>query len=119
VALSIVEVPRELDRLDRIEQLQGDRIERGTLPPDSDDLAFLQPEYRTLLILSGRSDKLRKGDVLGGLVKDGGIPPDMIGQIDLMAKACAVAIKTEFAEQALEHLRTGRIKNKRLRATLL
>jgi ATP-independent RNA helicase DbpA len=119
VALSIVEVPRELSRLERIEQLQGDRIERGVLPPDSDDLAFLQPEYRTLLILSGRNDKLRKGDVLGGLVKDGGIPPEMIGQIDLMAKACAVAIKTEFADQALEHLKTGRIKNKRLRATLL
>lgn len=119
VALSIVEVPRELDRLERIEELQGEAIERGVLPPDCDDLGFMCPEYRTLLILSGRSDKLRKGDVLGGLVKDGGIPPEMIGRIDLMAKACAVAIKTAFADQALEHLQTGRIKNKRLRATLL
>jgi ATP-independent RNA helicase DbpA len=119
VALSIVEVPRELGRLERIEELQGEAIERGVLPAECDDLAFLCPEYQTLLILSGRSDKLRKGDVLGGLVKDGGIPPEMIGQIDLMPKACAVAIKVEFADQALAHLKTGRIKNKRLRATLL
>jgi ATP-independent RNA helicase DbpA len=117
--LSIVEVPRELGRLQRIEDLQGEPIERGTLPPICDDLIFLRPEYQTLLILSGRSDKLRKGDVLGGLVKDAGIPFEMIGQIDLMPKACAVAIKNEFAEQALNHLQTGRIKNKRLRATLL
>lgn len=119
IALSIVEVPRELDRLERIESLQGEAIERGVLPPDCDDLDFLCPEYQTLLILSGRSDKLRKGDVLGGLVKDGGIPAEMIGRIDLMAKACAVAIKTAYADQALAHLQTGRIKNKRLRATLL
>ncbi len=119
VALSIVEVPRELGRLERIEELQGEPIERGTLPPFCDDLIFLRPEYQTLLILSGRSDKLRKGDVLGGLVKDAGIPFEMIGQIDLMPKACAVAIKNEYAHQALDHLQTGRIKNRRLRATLL
>lgn len=119
VALSIVEVPRESGRLEQIEDLQGERIERGVLPPDCNDLEFLRPEYRTLLILSGRNHKLRKGDVLGGLVKDAGIPPEMIGQIDLMPTACAVAIKNAFAEHALEHLRTGRIKNKRLRATLL
>ena len=118
-ALTIVETPRELGRLQRVEDHIGTPIDRGESPPFSDDLRFLKPTCRTLLILSGRSDKLRKGDVLGGLVKDAGIPVDKIGRIDLMPKSCAVAIDEAYAEQALQHLRMGRIKNRRLRARLL
>jgi ATP-independent RNA helicase DbpA len=119
VALSIVEVPRELSRLRAVEELMGAPIERGAAPPLSDALEFLSPGNRTLLIFGGRSDKIRKGDILGGLVKDAGIPPEKIGRIDLLAKVCAVAIDEMFAEKALQHLREGRIKNRRLRATLL
>ncbi len=94
-------------------------MERGPLPPEGTDLGFLKPDCRTLLILAGRNEKIRKGDVLGGLAKDAGIPPEKIGRIDLMPKVCAVAIQTDFAQQALDHLETGRIKNRRLRARLL
>ena len=118
IALSVVE-PRELERLECVEDLMGEFLERGPKLVHSDNLRFLQPTYRTLLILAGRSDKLRKADVLGGLVKDAGIPPEMIGRIDLMLKACGVAVAEKYAEQALAHLRTGRIKNRRLRARLL
>jgi len=118
IALSVVE-PRELERLGWVEELLGESIERGPKLKPSDDLSFLQPTHRTLLILAGRSDKLRKADVLGGLVKDAGIPPEMIGRIDLLPKACGVAVAEEYAEKALAHLKTGRIKNRRLRARLL
>ena len=119
LALSVVETPRESGRLERVEALLGKPIPRGEAPPSGDDLSFLRPSVKTLLILSGKSDKIRKSDVLGGLVKDGGIPPQMIGRINLMAKACAVAIDGAYADQALTHLRTGKIKNRRLRARLL
>ena len=118
IALSVVE-PRELERLEWVEELLGESIERGPKLRQSDDLSFLQPTHRTLLILAGRSDKLRKADVLGGLVKDAGIPPEMIGRIDLLPKTCGVAVAEEYAKKALAHLRTGRIKNRRLRARLL
>jgi hypothetical protein len=36
-----------------------------------------------------------------------------------MPKNCAVAVAEAYAVQALAHLRTGKIKNKRLRARLL
>ena len=72
-----------------------------------------------MLILAGRNEKIRKGDVLGGLVKDAGIPVEKIGRIDLMPKACAVAIDRAYAEMAIQHLENGRIKNRRLRARLL
>jgi ATP-independent RNA helicase DbpA len=119
VALSVVETPREQGRLDAIEALLGAPIERGETPPVCDDLRFLRPENRTLLIMAGRADKLRKGDVLGALVKDAGIPAEKIGRIDLMHKACGVALNHDVAKQAVEHLRTGKIKNRRLRARLL
>ncbi|MEE2749860.1 MAG: ATP-dependent RNA helicase DbpA [Myxococcota bacterium] len=118
-ALSIVESPRELGRLERIEALLGAPIETGPIPPHATDLGFLKPDCRTLLILAGRTEKIRKGDVLGGLVKDAGIPADKIGRIDLMPKVCAVAIDRAYAEMARNHLENGRIKNRRLRARLL
>ncbi len=118
-ALSIVETPRELGRLERIEVLLGAPIEHGRIPPQGTDLGFLKPDCRTLLILAGRNEKIRKGDVLGGLVKDAGIPVEKIGRIDLMPKACAVAIDRAYAEMAIQHLENGRIKNRRLRARLL
>jgi ATP-independent RNA helicase DbpA len=119
LALSVVEVPRELERLQRIEALLGTPIPREPVPEHSDDLQFLRPSNRTLLIHSGRSDKIRKSDILGGLIKDAGIPAEMIGRIDLKSKACAVAVAEDYAEQALDHLRMGKIKNRRLRARLL
>ncbi len=118
-ALSIVEAPRDLGRLERIETLLGTAIDRAPLPTQASGLGFLKPDCRTLLILAGRNEKIRKGDVLGGLVKDAGIPFEKIGRIDLMPKACAVAIDKAYAEMALQHLENGRIKNRRLRARLL
>ncbi len=118
-ALSIVEAPRELGRLERIEALLGAAIDRGPLPAQASDLWFLKPACRTLLILAGRNEKIRKGDVLGGLVKDAGIPVEKIGRIDLMPRVCAVAIDRAYAEMAMQHLENGRIKNRRLRARLL
>ncbi len=71
------------------------------------------------MLLAGRNGKLRKGDVLGALVKDGNLPPEAIGRIDLMQHACAVAVARAHAHEALEYLRRGRIKKKRVRALLL
>jgi ATP-independent RNA helicase DbpA len=119
LALSIVASPREWVRLERIEQFLDQHIERGEVSHSDVGLDFLTPPNRTLLILAGRKNKLRKGDVLGALVKDAGIPPEAIGRIDLMQKACSVAVKREFAQQALRYLQEGRIKKRRFRARLL
>jgi ATP-independent RNA helicase DbpA len=111
--------PREEERLDSIEEHLGYRIPLGEPPKRASGLDFLRPLNRTVLILSGRKDKLRKGDVLGSLVKDGGIPAKAIGRIDLMPKVCAVAIEASYLQQAIQHLRTGRVKNKRVRIQVL
>jgi ATP-dependent RNA helicase DbpA len=119
LALTVIAGQKEAERLDRIETEMGHKIPRFEAPAGGKGLAFLQPPNRTLLILSGRKDKIRKGDVLGCLIKDAGIPAEAIGRIDLMPKACAVAISKGFAEKAATHLKNGRVKNKRVRVQLL
>ena len=111
--------PKEKARLRQTEEYIEQTLQPGPKLPTAENLDFLKPLYRTLMVLSGRKDKLRKGDLLGSLIKDGGLPADAIGQIDLMDKVCAVAIKHDYATQALRHLQSGRVKSKRVRAQLL
>ncbi len=119
LAISVVCGDREPERLAAIEDFTGVRIPEVPVPQGGHSLAAMRPPNQTLLILAGRQDKLRKGDVLGALVKDGGIPAQAIGQIDLLPRVTAVAISTDHARAALRYLQAGRIKKKRVRARLL
>jgi len=118
LAVSLVAGDREAHRLARIEAHLGTRIApHPPLPASLPD--FATPRYRTVLVLGGRSRKLRKGDLLGALVKDGGIPPAAIGTITLRQTTCAVAIEAPHAQAAVRYLRRGRVKKARVRAVLL
>ena len=120
LAVTLVASQAEERRLARIEAFLGEPIaDGGELPRCPDGLVFPRPAWRTLIVQAGRKDKVRKGDVLGALIKDAGLPPEAGGRIDLMARSCGVAIAREHAERALEHLRTGRIKKRRVRGLLL
>ena len=118
VALSLV-APRERSRLESIEEVLGSAIPEGTVPNACSDLGFLRSPNQTVLILSGRKDKIRKGDVLGSLVKDAKIPAEAIGRIDLLNNACAVAIKRTYVQKVVSHFRNGRIKKKKVRVQVL
>jgi ATP-dependent RNA helicase DbpA len=119
LAVSVVAGPAEQERLARIEAFAGHTIPRGGPLTKGDSVAFLAPLNRTLMIFSGRKDKLRKGDILGALIKDGQIPADAIGRIDLSAKNCAIAIRRTHAKKALTFLHSARVKKKRVWAILL
>ena len=58
----------------------------------------------------------RRQHILGTLVKAGGLPPESIGRIELRAAICTVAIRRAHAQQALQCIRDGRVKKKRIRA---
>ena len=118
LALTLV-TPREQERLERVEALLGHPIPHGTEPPEAHRIHMPEPPNRTLLLLAGRRDKLRKADVLGTLVKAGGLPPAAIGRIDLQEAICAVAVQRRHAEQALQCIRGSRVKKKKVRARLL
>ena len=117
LAVCVVAGDGEARRLAALEAVHGTLAKAPSLPTHRP--TFQPSENRTLLLLAGRRDKLRKGDVVGALVKQGGLPPDAIGDIHLSARTCAVAIRREHATTALRSVRHGRIKKIRVRASLL
>jgi ATP-independent RNA helicase DbpA len=118
-ALSVVARPSELRRLEAIEAFTGRAVPRAPDPGGSEDLSALGAPNRTLLILSGRRDKVRKGDVLGALVNEAGVPPGAVGRIDLMDRVTAVAVDRRHARAAERVLRRGKVKGKKVRVRLL
>ena len=77
------------------------------------------PAMATLRIDAGRSDKLRPGDIVGALTGEAGLHKDAIGKIDVFATRSYVAVARKQAQGALEKLRAGKIKGRRLRVQLL
>ena len=118
-AICLVAGPAEEARLRRIESHLRERLEPIPRPEPSTSLDNLTAPHRTLLILAGRRDKLRKGDILGALVQDGGLSPESIGPIHLDHHTCAVAIAVEAFPRAYAFLERGRVKNRRLRVRIV
>ena len=78
-----------------------------------------QAAMATLRIDAGRTDKLRPGDIVGALTGEAGLHKDAIGKIDVFATRSYVAVARKQAQGALEKLRAGKIKGRRLRVQLL
>ena len=79
----------------------------------------LQPKNITLVIEGGKKDKLRVGDILGSLTKDGGIPNDKIGKIDILPQQSYVALHRDFIEKTFRYLKNGKIKGKKFSVWVL
>ena len=78
-----------------------------------------QAAMATLRIDAGRTDKLRPGDIVGALTGEAGLHKDAVGKIDVFATRSYVAIARGKAQQAVSHLREGKIKGRRFRVQLL
>jgi len=70
----------------------------------------------TLQILGGRKEKIRRGDVLGALTGDGGLPGTAIGKIDINDFSTYVAVDRAIAGKALKALNDGKVKGKKVKA---
>ena len=75
----------------------------------------LQPEWATLQIDAGRKQKMRPGDIRGGLTGEAGLEGKSIGKISIMDMSSYVAIAKPALRQALNYLAQGKIKNRSVR----
>ncbi len=116
-AVVLVRGEREQARLAAVEAQVGP-LTRAELPR-SGALTQWTATNRTLLILGGRRDKLRPGDILGALVRGAGIPADAVGDIQITDRRAWVAVTFDQAEAARAGLSKARIKKKRFRVRLL
>jgi ATP-independent RNA helicase DbpA len=81
--------------------------------------APLLPPMVTLLILGGRKEKIRPGDVLGALTGEAGFSKEQVGKINVTDTSTYVAVERSIAKDALRKLSAGTIKGKKVKVHLL
>jgi ATP-independent RNA helicase DbpA len=117
LAISLLSA-RERGRLSWIGEEARVRFVEEPLPA-GDPAVSLDAPLRTLWFGSGRKDKLRPGDILGALTgarEAGGaaLPGEAIGRIEIQERVAYVAVAREHVREALEALRAGKVKGKRV-----
>lgn len=75
--------------------------------------------WSTLLISGGRKDKISKGDIAGFFFKQGGIHAAELGAIELKVDCAFVAVKTAVLEQLLPKVNNQKLKEKKVRITVI
>ncbi|MDO6516676.1 DEAD/DEAH box helicase [Zobellia uliginosa] len=75
--------------------------------------------WETLFISGGRKDKISKGDIAGLFFKQGGIKKDQLGVIELKQDCAFVAVPLSIADQLVRTLNNSRLKNKKVRVSVL
>ncbi len=119
LALSLfLEVERDL--VDRIkEQVEDECKEVAVETLDESKQYLVKPPMMTIYISGGKKQKLRPGDILGALVKEAGLEPSDVGDISILPIVTYVAIAKEKAQQAVDRLSRGKIKNRNFRVGLI
>ena len=76
----------------------------------------LEAKMDTLIILEGRKNKMRPGDILGALTGEAGaLSAEDIGKIEIHDFFAYVAVSKKLAKTALMRLQNGRIKGRKVR----
>lgn len=81
---------------------------------DLSDTNIPSPDMITLYLSMGKKDKIRPGDILGSLTKDGGFKSDKIGKINITLSNAYVAVHKSIADQAYRYLQNGKLKGRKV-----
>ncbi|MFK7921626.1 MAG: DEAD/DEAH box helicase [Bacteroidia bacterium] len=76
-------------------------------------------DWQTLFVSGGRKDKISKGDIAGLFFKQGQLKPDQLGLIELKTDCAFVAVKSEEIHKLIEIVDQKRLKNKKVRVSLV
>lgn len=76
-------------------------------------------DMETLRFGAGKKEKLSRGDILGFLVKTGGLEAGDIGKIDVFDHYSLVAVRSDKAAEVAERVSKEKIKGKRQKIELL
>jgi len=105
--------PGEEFRLEEINTLMATSFQISELDGlEPSPKGSTMPPMVTFSINGGRKHKLRAGDILGALTKDGGIPGTCVGKINCFDFYSYVAIDRSVADKAEEALSTKKIKGR-------
>lgn len=82
--------------------------DKGLKPPKDS-------EWQTLYIAAGKKDKVNKIDIVGLLLKKGGLQKEDVGLIEVKDQSSYVAVKRKMSHKVLAALSNERIKNKKVK----
>ena len=83
------------------------------------DESPLVPPMSTLLILGGRKDKIRPGDVMGALAAEAGLSREQVGKITVTDQSTYVAVARNVARDAVRKLAAGKLKGRAVKVRIL
>ena len=75
--------------------------------------------WSTLFVSGGRKDKISKGDVAGLFFKQGNLTQDELGVIELKTDCAFVGVKTATLEKLLPKVNNMKLKEKKVRVTVI
>ena len=112
--------PADRRRMANIAQMMGVQLECHELDSLQEVAeAALIPPMRTLLILGGRKEKIRPGDVLGALTGEAGFTREQVGKITVTDQLTYVAVARSIAKEAVRKLSAGKVKGKIVKVRIL
>ncbi|MDE5790419.1 MAG: DEAD/DEAH box helicase [Muribaculaceae bacterium] len=87
--------------------------------PDYDAPEADGPEFESIYFSAGKKEKLSKGDIVGFLTKECGVPGDAIGKIDVYDHYALAAVKSDLAADAVKEAKGKKIKGEKRIISLL
>ncbi len=106
---------KDARRLVNIESYQKQEIETVSLPDASAGKMPRTAKMTTLQIDGGKKQKLRPGDIVGGLTGKSGIQGDQVGKIQVFDVKAYVAVDSTVVKAALKKISNGKMKGKNFR----
>ena len=77
-----------------------------------------KPAMATLYFQAGKKEKLSRGDIMGFIANNGGIPASDIGRIDVRDHYALAAVPRHDAASVLKSLQMAKIKGRKVRISL-
>lgn len=96
---------------DFVGNLPVEKLAKSKLPGPSD--------WSTLFVSGGRKDKISKGDVAGLFFKQGNLGKEDLGVIELKTDCAFVGVKTATLEKLLPKVNNMKLKEKKVRVTVI
>lgn len=72
-------------------------------------------DWTTVFVSGGRGDKISKGDIAGFFFKQGRMPKDAVGNIELKQDCAFVAVRSSKVKQLIELLDNKHLKKRKVR----
>ncbi|MCU0401823.1 MAG: DEAD/DEAH box helicase [Algoriphagus sp.] len=96
---------------DFIGNLRVEKLSQSPLPGPS--------EWSTLFVSGGRKDKISKGDIAGLFFKQGNLSKEDLGMIELKTDCAFVGVKSAMVEILLPKVNNTKLKDKKVRVTVI